>query len=270
MRIISPSTHSISQLCAVTAALLWFAAQAGSQDFSSVTMGGEDPSSRVTLSFSELEAQGTQSGKSSYFDKAMDYRGSTFKTISFARLIDRFKQGEGADAVLLNCRDDYQGILSIEDIRRYDLRLATGIHINSAYKKPDWLNPLLLIVPDGVAAPKMERFMTANIRELLFVQLEEYYAPLAKVAGKFPDSKKGLRVFQDNCLYCHSLKGVGGAKGTSLLIAYDFSEARDAVRFRKDFAAFHNPGNEDKQNVNQFVSREQLMDVADFLKAAER
>lgn len=268
MRMKSSSTHSISQLFVFAAALLCIAAQAFSLDFSEVAIGGGGAVLRRTLSFSELEAQGTLSVKSSYFDKAMGYRGSTFRTISFAKLIDRFNPGGGADAVLLNCRDDYQGVLSIEDIRRYDLRLATEIRIGSAGKKPGWLNPLLVIVPDGAGAPKMERFMAANISELLFVRLDDYYGPLAGIAENYPDINKGLTTFKDNCLFCHSIKSVGGNKGTVLLAAYDFSEGQDSARFKKDFAAFHNEGNEDKQNADQFVSRQQLKDIADFLKAA--
>ena len=110
--------------------------------------------------------------------------------------------------------------------------------------------------------------MVANISELLFVRLDDYYAPLNGIAENFPDSKKGLKVFKDNCLFCHSIKGVGGNKGTGLLTAYDFSMDDDVDKFRKDFAAFHNPANEDKQNVDQFVTSEQLNDVAGFLKSA--
>ena len=254
----------------MTAVLAFFALPAVAQDFSQVIIGGGSAGPQTTLSFAELEAQGTLTVKSPYFDQAMGYRDSTFRVVSFAKLIERFMPGAGADAVLLNCRDDYQGVLSIADVRRYDLRLATAINIRSAGKQPDWLKPLLVIVPEGVSAPKMERFMTANIRELLFVRLADYYAPLAAIADKFPGSKKGARVFQDNCLFCHSLKGVGGNKGTALLAAYDFNGALDAGRFRKDFTAFHNADNADKQDAGQFVTRRQLDDVADFLRATAR
>ena len=84
--------------------------------------------------------------------------------------------------MLLNCFDDYQGILSLNDIRRYDLRLATKIKLAFGSFKPDWLNPLLILVPDGKHPPFQERFLTANIRELKFVRLKNYYAPLEKIA----------------------------------------------------------------------------------------
>ena len=82
----------------MTAVLAFFASPAVAQDFSQVTIGGGLASSRTALSFAELEAQGTRTVKSPYFDKAMGYRGSTFRSVSFARLIDRFMPGNGADA----------------------------------------------------------------------------------------------------------------------------------------------------------------------------
>jgi hypothetical protein len=255
---------------AVFAVLASLILPACSQADSKIKIGGKGIYLQETLSTAELEALKSTSINSRYFDKAMDYQGSTFRTISFANLVDKFNSGKIADAVLLNCRDDYQGVLSIADIKKYDLRLATKIQIHSDYKKPSWLNPLLVIVPDGVDAPQMERFMTANIDELLFIRLADYYAPLTGIAEKFPESQKGLKVFQNNCLFCHSIKKVGGNKGIPLLSTYKFADAKDVARFQKDFAAFHNPKNEEKQNVDQFVTDEQLNDVGDFLKAAQK
>lgn len=246
---------SIFLICFVAALLIFTAGWAGSQD-------------RLQFSVTELEALGPKSISSSYFDTAMDYRGSTFTAISFADLLRKYKPGAGVDAVLLNCRDDYQGILSIEDIEKYDLRLATEIQIRPEYKKPDWLNPLLILVPDGAQAPRQERFMTANISEIIFVKLKDYYAPLAKVTRKHPDTSEGLRVFQDNCLFCHSLKGIGGNKGIVLLESYNFSKKKDVNQFLADFKAFHNKDNVDKQNVDQFVSESELIDIAEFLLKA--
>jgi len=268
MRIKASLAHSNYQTLAVLVILTCLALQACSHDDSNLKIGGKAVFFSDTLTYSELETDEINDIKSRYFDTAMDYQGSSFRTISFSKFIDRFNTANRADAVLLNCRDDYQGVLSIEDIKKYDLRLATKIQTN--YKKPSWLNPLLIIVPDGVDAPKMERFMTANISEILFVRLADYYAPVTGIAEKFPESKKGSTVFQDNCLFCHSIKNVGGNKGIALLSTYNYGDANDVARFRKDFTAFHNPSNVEKQNVDQYVTLEQLNDIAVFLKAAQK
>ena len=270
MHIKASSAHGIYQFIVIFSVLTCLAVPVFSYDDASVKIGGKAVLLSETLSFSELETGGISDITSRYFDTAMDYHDSSFRTISLSKFIDRFNSANRADAVLLNCRDDYQGVLSIDDIKRYDLRLATKIQIRSNYNKPSWLNPLLIIVPDDVQAPRMERFMTANISEILFVRLADYYAPVTGIVGKFPESKKGLTVFQDNCLYCHSIKNVGGNKGIKLLNTYIFSVNNDTAKFRKDFSAFHNTGNEEKQNVDQFVTQDQLKDVAVFLNAAQK
>lgn len=211
----------------------------------------------------KLEAKvGSKEISSLYFDKALDYEGSKFRVISLAGLVRLFDPKGQSDAVLLECFDDYQGILSIADIERYDIQLATRIEIRPEFNQPDWLNPLLVIVPDDKKAPFQERYLTANIRELRFTRLNEYYAPLRKAGGK----SAGYSAFRDNCLFCHSLMGVGGNKGVRLLKTYDFSRMDGENRFRKDFAAFHHKDNRDKQNVEQFVSDSQLTAIMGFLQ----
>ena len=112
---------------------------------------------------------------SSYFDRAMKYDGTEFEAISLLKLIDQFQLKNGEDAILLNCFDDYQGLLSLSDIHRYDLHLATKIKVSLGSSKPDWLNPLLVLVPNGENPPFEERFLTPNIRQLEFVRLNDYY-----------------------------------------------------------------------------------------------
>ncbi len=224
--------------------------------------GETDPPPRTLES---LEAFGAEIVGSAYFDRALDYKGTQFRAISFADLIDRFDPLGRTTAVLLNCFDDYQGILSIEDIGRYDLRLATRIEVLPEYEKPDWLHPLLVLVPDGSDAPFQERFLTANIRELVFVDLDAYYAPLRAAAGTDENALAGYAAFVDNCLFCHSLEGVGGNKGIPLLENYDFSSAAAKERFKADFYGFHHADNPDKQNVEQFVTPELLENIAGFL-----
>jgi hypothetical protein len=228
---------------------------------------GLSPSSKWTLA--QLEKRvGSREMSSPYFDKALGYEGSKFQVISFSGLVQLFDPESGIDAVLLNCFDDYQGILSIADIERYDIQLATRIVIGSEFNKPDWLNPLLVIVPDNKKAPFQERYLTANIRELKFTRLKEYYAPLRETAGT--SSPVGYSAFKDNCLFCHSLKGIGGNKGIRLLESYDFSRMNGKNKFRKDFAAFHHKDNADKQNVEQFVTDSQLLAVTEFLGGVQK
>ncbi len=216
-------------------------------------------------SLDELEALGSRQMSSHYFDRAMQYSNSRFRSISFDALLKQFPSGS-ADAVLLNCFDDYQGLISIEDIGRYRLELATKIYLAPGVEPPHWLNPLLILVPDGVDAPFQERFMTANIRELRFVKLEHYYAPLNRVVEDYPATAQGLKKFKDNCVYCHSVKGVGGNKGGSLFQKFDFSKGADRENFKEQFLGFHHKDNADKQNLEQFVDDLGLGEIAGFLQ----
>ena len=215
----------------------------------------------------QIEALGTRRMSSSYFDRAMKYNGTEFEAISLLKLIDQFQLKNGEDAILLNCFDDYQGLLSLSDIHRYDLHLATKLKVSIGSSKPDWLNPLLVLVPDGKNPPFEERFLTANIRELQFVKLNDYYTPLKKVADISNEAGQGFEVYKNNCLFCHGLKGRGGNKGVRLLDAYSFTKNEDQKIFLGDFKSFHDKGNVDKQDVEQFVTGDQLKTVISFLLA---
>ena len=217
-----------------------------------------------------LDSLGAQQISSKYFDRAMHMQGTRFMAISFSRLLKEYQLKRGEDAVLLNCFDDYQGILSLNDIHRYDLRLATKIKLAFLNFKPDWLNPLLILVPDGKHPPFQERFLTANIRELKFVRLYDYYAPLEKIARHSPEAREGFEVFKNNCLFCHSLKGRGGNKGVRLLQAYGYSNGRDRKKFLTDFKNFHNKDNADKQDIEQFVNEGQLQQITDYLLQVQK
>ncbi len=206
---------------------------------------------------------------SAYFDRGMHYEGSQFRAVALTELVRRFHPEERWDAVLLNCHDDYQGIISIDDILTYDLRLALEMKLPPNVKRPAWPNPKVVIVPDNKEAPHQERFMTANIRELRFVRLSEYYAPLDAVALKSMHAHRGGQVFKDNCLFCHSLKGIGGNKGTDLLNAYDFAKGMDGPKFKKDFTAFHDEDNTDKQDMEQFVDADTLRRLVVFLREVQ-
>jgi hypothetical protein len=216
----------------------------------------------------KLEKLGVKTIFSSYFDRAMKYDDAELKVVSLLKIISQFELKSGEDAILLNCFDDYQGILPISDALKYGLQLATKIELGSS--KPGWLNPLLVVVPDGKEPPFVERFLTANIRELKFVRLSDYYGPLRKPAKDSKEASEGFEVYKNNCLFCHSLKGRGGNKGVRLLQVYELSKEIDQKKLLNDFKSFHHKDNTDKQNVEQFVTRDQLQRVMDFLLALKR
>ena len=218
-----------------------------------------------TLTAKDLHGFEERSISSVYFDRAMHYKGSLFRAISLERLVGYYDPQGLSDGILLDCFDDYQGIVSVEDIKKYDLQLATQIELAHGSNRPDWLQPLFIVVPDGVNAPFQERFMTANIRSLRFVKLGEYYAPLEKIAGADKTALSGLNIFKDNCLFCHSLMGIGGNKGGALPEKFDFSRPDELARFESHFKSFHHKDNPDKQNIDQFVSGKCLKSVGYFL-----
>ena len=224
---------------------------------------------QVRLTGKELEDLGGREVASSYFDRAMSYKNSRFISLPFENILRHYPEGE-ADAVLLDCVDDYQGLLSLADVRRFGLELATRILLAPDSERPGWLHPLLILVPEGSPAPFQERYMTANIRELRFVNLRQYYRPLDDIADRFPESAPGVQAFKDNCVYCHSAGGIGGGKGGSLLKKFDFKLAGKRDQFVARFLAFHHKDNADKQNVEQFVDHQQLKAIAGFLEKVEK
>ena len=214
-----------------------------------------------------IEALGARRMSSSYFDRALKYSDTEFDAVSLLKIIDQFQLKNDEDAILLNCFDDYQGLLSLSDIHKYDLHLVTKIKVRLGSSKPDWLNPLLVLVPDGKHPPFEERFLTANIRELQFVKLSDYYMPLKKLADISSEAGQGFAVYKNNCLFCHSLKGRGGNKGAHLLDQYSFSKLEGKEKFLNDFKSFHDKSNLDKQDIEQFITGNQLKTVISFLLA---
>ena len=256
-------------LGALLLCLLWAGAKTGEAGENLYKIVGPEQGQggpqEVALSLQELESMGVVETSSAYFDRAMHYQNSRFWALPLAKMVDRYDPEGKSDALLLNCFDDYQGIVSVADIRRYGLALATRIELGANSKPPDWLRPLLILVPDGSAAPFQERFLTANIRELQFVRLEDYYAPLRRLAGASSQAREGFKIFTDNCLYCHSLKNRGGNKGGDLTQSFDFSQTADRKKFSSAFLSFHHKDNADKQNLEQFVSSQGLQKIMTFL-----
>ena len=218
----------------------------------------------------KLESLGSRKMSSSYFDKAMKYSGTEFEGVSLIKVISQFELKNGEDAVLLNCFDDYQGFLPISIILKYDLYLATRIKLEANSLKPGWLNPLLVLVPDGKIPPFEERFLTANIKELKFVRSSDYYAPLKNIANTSKEAGQGFEVYKSNCLFCHSLKSRGGNKGVRLLNRYTFAKNGDQKKFLSDFKSFHDKDNAEKQDIKQFVATDQLEKVINFLSVFKK
>ena len=218
----------------------------------------------------KLEKLGVKTISSSYFDRAMKYDDAEFKVVPLLKLISQFELKSGEDAILLNCFDDYQGILPISDALKYDLQLATKIELGFGLSKPSWLNPLLVVVPNGKEPKFEERFLTANIRELKFVRSSDYYGPLKNIAKVSKEASQGFEVYKSNCLFCHSLKGRGGNKGVRLLQIYELTKVRDQKKLLKDFKSFHHKDNADKQDIEQFVTSNQLQRIMDFLLVLKR
>ena len=243
----------------------------GSQNVYRITLS--DPFGRVSSEFwtaQKLTALGARKMPSSFFDRAMKYSGTQFEAVSLLRIISQFKLKNGEDAVLLNCFDDYQGFLPIPEILKYDLYLATRIELESGSDKPGWLNPLIILVPDGKSPPFGERFLTANIRELKFVRSSDYYGPIRQIANTSKDAERGFEVYKRNCLFCHSQQGRGGDKGTRLNNKYPLSSDAEKKKFLDDFKSFHGKDNADKQDVEQFVSDDELNSVMEFLLALKK
>ncbi len=222
------------------------------------------PTAPPVWGLEKLRGQPTRWITSAYFDHAMKYHGSRFEVVSLTQLLESM-QPIDADALVLDCFDDYEGLITVSDIKKYDLQLAVDMKLAADSDRPKWLNPMVVIVPDGVVAPKVERFMTANIRGLRWVKRSVYYEPIASRLNVDASVLRGYQFFSNNCLFCHSLEGVGGNKGTALLAAFNFNEVDGRLRFEKDFMLFHNPSNEDHQNMEQYLSRHSLDSVADFL-----
>ena len=108
------------------------------------------------------------------------------------------------------------------------------------------------------------------INKIYLFERYDYYMPLKKVTAISNEARQGFEVYKNNCLFCHSLKGRGGNKGVHLLDEYSFSKLEGQEKFLNDFKNFHDKGNVDKQDVEQFVTGDQLKTVMHFLLALKQ
>ena len=75
----------------------------------------------------DMVSKGKKWISSAYFDRGLKYKDSRLEVISLSGLLKRYNPDKSLDAILLNCADDYQGIISINDIKKYDLQIALKI-----------------------------------------------------------------------------------------------------------------------------------------------
>jgi hypothetical protein len=202
---------------------------------------------------------------SAYFDRGLKYESSLLQVVSLSDLLKFYRIEGNSDAILLNCADDYQGIISINDVNKYDLQIALKIKLLQESVRPDWLQPMLIVVPNHTKPPFSERFLTANITELRFISLAEYYAPLNSMVLGNDNAQFGLSIFKDNCLFCHSIHKVGGNKGIPLLSSFDLTLVSEKKRFKSKFIEKHGSNNDAKQNMDQFIDNNQFEALLEFL-----
>ena len=202
---------------------------------------------------------------STYFDRGLKYESSLLEVVSLSDLLKVYSPYGNADAILLNCADDYQGIISLNDVKKYDLQIALKIQLLQGAVRPDWLQPMLIVVPNHAKPPFFERFLTANITELRFISLAEYYAPLNSLGLENANAQFGLDLFKSNCLFCHSINKVGGNKGVSLLSSFDLTFRSEKKRFKDRFLEEHGSDNDTKQNMGQFIDNNQFEALLEFL-----
>ena len=98
----------------------------------------------------------------------------------------------------------------------------------------------------------------------------DYFGPLKNIARVSKEASQGFEVYKNNCLFCHSLKGLGGNKGVRLLQMYELANEKDQKKLIKDFKSSHHKGNVDKQDIEQFVTSDQLQRIMDFLLVLKR
>ena len=202
---------------------------------------------------------------STYFDQGLKYESSRMKVVSLSELLKVYSPDENVDAILLNCADGYQGIISINDVKNYDLQLALIIELPQGTARPYWLQPLLIVVPNHAKPPLSERFFTANITELRFVRLVDYYSSLYSLDLRNAYAQFGLELFKDNCLFCHSINKVGGNKGTSLLSTFDLISYEGINNFKEKFFKMHGRDNNTTQNTGLFLTDDQFDALLEFL-----
>jgi hypothetical protein len=226
---------------------------------------GSDSSKNKVFQLEDLESKGKQIIRSSYFDRGMGLKETRLTVVPFKRMLEIFPPSNGMDSILMDGEDDYQAIISLDYGKKYNLYWATKIQVSAGEKKPDWMNPLALVVPDSSSPPDVERFLPANIKNLRYVRWEDYYKPITAILKKYPkQGKLGFEAFGDDCLYCHSLRGIGGNKGGDLTKKFQLSSQSGQKGFVQAFGIKHyNKGQ--YSSVEEFLRKKKARKIAEFL-----
>lgn len=225
---------------------------------------GENSSKSKTFQIEELEEKGKQVIPSSYYDRGMGLKGTRLTVVPFARMLEMFPPPTGMDSILMDGEDDYQAIISLKQATKYNLYWATQIQVSDGEKKPSWMNPLALVVPDSSNPPDVERFLPANIKNLRYVSWDDYYKPITAALKSNRKAQPGFEAFGDDCLYCHSLKGRGGNKGGDLTKKFQFSSKFGQNGFIEAFGIKHYNKSQ-YSSVEEFVSTKKAEKIAEFL-----
>ncbi len=226
---------------------------------------GDDSSKNKAFRLEELESKGKKVIASSYFDRGMGLKGTRLTVVPFNRMLELFPPPSDMDSILMDGEDDYQAIVSLKQGKQYDLYWATKIQVSKGEKKPDWMNPLAIVVPDSSSPPDVERYLPANIKNLRYVRWESYYKPITTILKRYSkQGQVGFEVFGDDCLYCHSLKGIGGNKGGDLTKKFQLSSKSGQRGFIQAFGIKHyNKGQ--YSSVQEFVLQKKAQKIAEFL-----
>ncbi len=218
----------------------------------------------------ELESQGKEVITSSYFDRGMGLKGTRLTVVPFDRMLKMFPPPDGKDSILMDGEDDYQAVISLDQGKKYDLFWATKIQVSEADKKPDWMNPLALVVPDSSNPPDVERYLPANIKNLRYVRWKDYYRPITAVLKRHSkQGQVGFEAFGDDCLYCHSLKGIGGNKGGDLTKKFQFSSKSGQTGFVQAFGIKHYNKTQ-YSSVKEFLRIKKAEKIAEFLSVMQK
>ena len=195
----------------------------------------------------------------------MGLKGTKLTVVPFYRMIEMFPPPTNMDSILMDGDDDYQAIISLDQGKKYDLYWATKIKTSHGGKKPDWMNPLALVVPNSSNPPDVERFLPANIKNLRYAQWKNYYKPVTVVLQKSARKvQAGFEAFVNDCLYCHSLKGIGGNKGGDLTTKFQLALKSGQKRFVKAFGIKHY--REGKYaSMGEFAHSKKAQKIAEFL-----
>lgn len=228
-----------------------------------------DSSKNKAFQLEELEANGKRIILSSYFDRGMGLKETRLTVVPFNRMLEIFPPSKGMDSILMDGEDDYQAIISLDQGKKFNLYWATKIQVSDSEKKPDWMNPLALVVPDSSNPPDVERFLPANIKNLRYVRWEDYYKPITTVLRKYSKQEKlGFEAFGDDCLYCHSLKGIGGNKGGDLTKKFQFSSESGQKGFVQAFGIKHYTKGQ-FSSVKEFLHKKKAQKIAEFLSVMQ-